>query len=333
MTQSFIQLLLSAAVMSLMACGGGGGGSPTTDPVAPAPGGNTGGGDNTGGDTGGGGTTGGDTDGVDVNVDVPDVASGANGLAFGATGQTLSDAEGVGVVTRSVSFESGSNARLDTAIVQLNSGFVNATAAARSGTVQIAGETVAITNGTGTLSSGETLAITFEPDRSGTYAGALEISIAGASGTAINGENAFVFGFETDPDSISNRTSGQLEYTGGFQAFGSLNNADNTGTEYEGEMTILVDFAGAGTADVTMDGQLNGTTAADLTGTVDIVGNGFAGGLTCAAGCTNNGSAISGGFFGPDADEVAGVVGVDIQVGGDEFDGVGSFVLTDRAAP
>jgi hypothetical protein len=63
-----------------------------------------------------------------------------------------------------------------------------------------------------------------------------------------------------------------------------------------------------------------------------ISGNGFSGDLTCTSGCSGNASSLSAGFFGPDADEVAGVLGLGFTVDGDDFDGAGSFVLTDPVA-
>lgn len=318
MTHPLTKLLLTAAVMGLMACGGGGGGSMTNDP-------------DTDGGTGGG-TDGSGTDGGGGVTQPPAATTGTNGLDFGAAGQSLTDAEAIAITTRSAAFPSGSGATTDDAVITLDAGFLAAAPADRTGTVEIGGEMVSITNGEGTLSSGEAVIVTFEADRAGTYAGAVEVSIAGATGSAINGENAFVFGFETDPDTIADRTSGSLEYVGGFQAFGSLDDADNTSTEYEGEMTVVVDFTGSGSADVTLDGQLNGTTDADLGGTLDISGNGFSGALSCTSGCTGTGSSVSAGFFGPDADEVAGVLGADFTAGGATFDGVGSFILTDPTA-
>lgn len=321
MSQPITKLLLSVAVMGLMACGGGGGGSMTTDP-------DTDGG--TGGGTDGSGTDGGD--GGDGITQPPSVVTGTNGLDFGEAGQSLTDAEAVEITTRSAAFEVGSGATTGDAEITLGAGFLAAAPADRTGTVQIGNETVSIANGAGALSSGEAVIVTFEPDRAGTYAGAVEVSIAGATGSAINGENAFVFGFETDPDVIADRTSGLFEYVGGFQAFGSLDDADDTSTEYEGEMTVVVDFAGSGSADVTLDGQLDGTTDADLGGTLAISENGFSGALSCTSGCTGTGSSVNAGFFGPDADEVAGVLGADFTAGGATFDGVGSFILTDPTA-
>lgn len=312
-------LFLTGALVGLTACGGGGGGSTTTPPTQPAP----------TDPTDGGPTPGGDTDGVDTSVDLPDIAPGTNGLSFGASGQSLSDVETEAVVSRAAAIASGGDITIDTAIARLDAGFVDATAATRSGTLEINGETVAITNGAGTLSTGEPVTVTFEPNRAGTYAGVVEVTIAGLGADVLRGETVFAFGFETDPDTIAARTSGTLTYRGDFQAFGSLNGADDTASEYEGEITLLADFTGSGSVDVDLDGRLNGATDAALTGTIAIEGNGFAGTLSCGVGCTNNGSAISAGFFGPDADEVAGVVGVDINAGDDTFAGVGSFVLTD----
>jgi len=305
MTRPLTHLLLSVAVLGLMACGGGGGGSMTTDPEMN------------------------DDDMADEGGSPPPViATGTNGLVFGEAGQSLADAEAVEVAARSVGFVNGSDAEVTTALVTLDAGFLDAVTTGRSGTVQIRDETVTITNGVGTLSTGETVIATFEPDRAGTYAGALDVSVVGTS----SGENAFVFGFETDPDIIADRQTGTLEYVGGFQAFGFLNGVDNRSVEYEGDITIAVDFSGVGSADVTLNGQLDGRTEADLSGALAIAGNGFSGDLACTSGCTGGVSSIDAGFFGPDADEVAGVLGLGFTADGDEFDGAGSFVLTDPVA-
>lgn len=312
MTRPITKLLLSVAVLGLMACGGGGGGGISVVPVPEQPDDDSG------------------TDGDPTTP--PIIVTGTNGLNFGQSGQSLSDAETIAVTTRSAEFINGSDASLTTAIVTLDAGFLSASSTDRSGTVQIGGETVTITNGSGTLSTGETVIATFEPDRAGTYSGVLDVSIIGTSSGAIDGENAFVFGFETDPDVIAGRPVGSLEYTGGFQAFGSLNGDDDTSTEYEGDITILVDFADGGGADVALNGQLNGTTEADLGGTFSLSDNGFSGDLACTSGCSDDASSISAGFYGPDADEVSGVLGLGFTAGGDEFDGVGSFVLTDPVA-
>ena len=317
MTQPMTKLMMSVAILGLMGCGGGGSFTTTfPDPVTPG----------TGGDTGGDGP---DDGGVTPPSGQP---TGTNGLDFGEDGQALSDVEAATITTRSAGFVTGAGPDLDEATITLDAGFLSAAPADRSGTLQIGNETVAITNGAGTLATGEAVIVTFEPDRSGTYAGALEVSIAGATGSTNTGENAFVFGFETDPDTIEQQPAGSFEYVGGFQAFGSLNDADDTSTEYEGEITITVDFIETGTADVALDGQLNGTTSADLGGSFNLSGNGFSGTLDCTAGCTSNDSSLSAGFFGPEANEVAGVIGVDITAGDDDFTGVGTFILTDPVA-
>lgn len=307
-----------------MACGGSGGESPTTEPGT-----NTDGGTGQGAD--GGGTDGGGSDGGGA-TQPPRVVTGTNGLDFGEVDQMLTETETFAITTRSAAFESGESADVGSAVVTLDAGFLTAAPAERSGTIQIGDETVTITNGSGTLSTGEPVVVTFEQDRAGTYAGALEVSIAGASASDVTGENVFVFGFETDPDLIEARTSGSLEYTGGFQAFGSLNDAADTSTEYEGEITILVDFTGAGTADVVLDGVLDGATQADLDGSFNLSEGGFSGDLNCTAGCIDGQSGIAAGFYGPDADEVAGVIGIGISASGDNFDGVGSFILSDPTA-
>ncbi|MDX8353490.1 transferrin-binding protein-like solute binding protein [Cognatiyoonia sp. IB215182] len=287
-------LLRSAFVLTgllaLAACGGGGGSSSD--------------------DGGGGGTT-----------------PGTNGLDFGANGQDLSDAEGTAVTMRSASFQAGSGPSIEDATITLDAGFFNGGTANIDGRIEIFGQSVDITNGAGTLPTGENVVVIFEPGRAGTYAAALEVQVSAGTGT-INGEQAYVFGFETNPSQIAARTSGRATYSGDFQAFGSIDGSSNTQTEYEGQITIVVDFTGSGNADVDLDGTLNGATNVDLSAdNLPISGNGFTGSLACAAGCSGGGSSIDATFYGPDAVEVGGVLDIDVSVSGDDFDGVGTFVI------
>lgn len=280
-------VIVMAAMLALGACGGGGGSSS----------------DSSGGST------------------------GTNGLSFGANGQELSDAEGRAVTMRSASFEAGDSPSIGDATITLDAGFFNGGRANIDGRIQVFGQNVDITDGAGTLQDGEDVRVIFEPGRTGTYAAALEVKVSAGRGT-INGEQAYVFGFETNPSQIAARTSGMVTYSGDFRAFGFLNGSSNTQTDYEGEIRIDVDFSGSGNADVTLAGLLDATADVDLSANnLPISGNGFAGSLTCDAGCSGSGSSIDATFYGPNAVEVGGVLDIDVNVGGDSFDGVGTFVI------
>ncbi|MDX8348832.1 hypothetical protein SLH49_12660 [Cognatiyoonia sp. IB215446] len=292
-----ISLLRSAVVLvgmlALAACGGGGGSS------------------SSGGGSGGGGGS----------------SSGTNGLDFGANGQELSDAEGADVTMRSASFQAGNGPSIEDATITLDAGFFNGGTANIDGRIEIFGQSVDITNGAGTLPTGENVVVVFEPDRAGTYAAALEVQVSAGTGS-IDGEQAYVFGFETNPSQIAARTSGTATYSGDFLAFGSLNGSSNTQTDYEGQITVVVDFTGSGNADVDLDGRLNGATDVDLSAdNLAISENGFDGSLSCDTGCSGGGSSIDATFYGPNAVELGGVLDIDVNVGADSFDGVGTFVI------
>lgn len=138
-----------------------------------------------------------------------------------------------------------------------------------------------------------------------------------------------MFGFETDPTNIDAR-SGSLIYSGEFIAQGSIDNSLDTSTEFEGPITVTVDFAGVGSANVLIEGSLNNVSDADLTGDLDLSGNGFSGGISCTSGCDNLGaSQIDATFYGPNADELGGVIAVNITVDGAVYNGAGGFVIAD----
>ncbi|PJI91397.1 hypothetical protein BC777_0224 [Yoonia maricola] len=290
MTMRLATTLPLLMVMTLTACGGGGGD----------------GGSNT--DSGGGGGT-----------------PGPNGLPFGAEGQSLDDAEGVAATSLAATVEQGNAPDIENVTITVNRDFFDGGLNDLDGTIEIFGETVIISNGSGNLNGDEVL-LTFEPNRVGTYTAVFDIDVVDSSGTT--GAGAYVFGFETDPTVIAARTTGSLIYNGDFQATGSLDGGP-VDTEYEGDITITVDFVGD-SAGVDIDGTLNGSTTVNLDAdSIALSGNGFSGGLECTSGCNGVGSSsIDATFFGPDADEVGGVLGVDVSVGGNSFEGAGSFIVT-----
>ncbi len=191
------------------------------------------------------------------------------------------------------------------------------------GTIEIFGQNVTITDGSGNLTNGEQVVLTYEPNRSGQYVAAIEVSVG--STTGINGEGAYLIGFETSPSIIDDR-SGSVTYNGGFQATGSLDGV-NTQTEYEGGISVEVNFS-SNDADFTLTGNFDGSSPVNLDGNgLPILGNGIAGGLNCTSGCSGTGSAVDATFYGPNAQELGGVLSIDISVGGDAYDGVGTFII------
>lgn len=293
MTFRLLNPLMLTAFVGLTACGASGGGG--------------------GGSVGGGGGP---------TAPTP----GTNGLDFGNAGQQLSDAEGTEVTMRTANFQAGSAPSISTASITVNADFFDGGTANLDGTIEIYGQTVTITNGAGALSSGEEVRLTYEPNRSGTYAAAIDASVSSLND--INGEGAYVLGFETNPNTITARTSGVTTYRGDFQASTAADGV-NVGTEYQGGITVVVDFVDDD-ADFTLDGTLGASTPVDLGATgLDISGNGIAGDLTCTSGCENAGnSAVDATFYGPNADELGGVLSIDIEVDGNDFEGVGTFIIT-----
>ena len=285
-----INFLAIAAVAVLSACGGGGGDE-------------------------GGGTP-------------PPAPPSDNGLPYAADGQSLVGAEDTEVVAEGASFQVGSGPTLGAATIRVSSGFFAGAGATSSlnGTITIFGETVTIENGVGTIPiTGEEVRLIFESDRVGTYVAAVDVAVSDVTDGMINGGGAYVFGYETSPATIS--TLGTTEYRGSFQAYGSLNGSEDTDTEYDGGILIIADFDSD--VDVTLDGDLDDVGSMVLrNGSIPISGNSFSGGLSCpASGCDSTGSQISGTFYGPNAEEVGGVLSINATVGGQDYDGVGTFII------
>ncbi len=134
----------------------------------------------------------------------------------------------------------------------------------------------------------------------------------------------FVLGYNTALGDIG-EMGGSANYNGEFEGYGARLDDDNTvvedGQPVRGEITFAVDFE-----DGTLDGDITGeivSTFADLanlpiSGSISettINGNSFettipvidCGELVCTSDST-----IGGGFYGPDADEVSGIIAVDV---------------------
>ncbi|SIT77537.1 hypothetical protein SAMN05421665_0592 [Yoonia rosea] len=284
------------AFLALTACGGGGGG----------------------GDTGGGGGGGGGS-------------SSDNGLPFGAvSGQDLSDAEGVRVTTETASgrFTSSTFAEIAPASITVNTNFFTGDSDGNlgplDGTIEILGETRSFTNGTGTLSTGEVINVIYEPNRTGNHVAAIEVAVSDQNG--ISGAAAYLIGFETNPDTIA-QTGGTTTYVGNFQVTGEVSGT-NTESEYDGGITVDVNFLD-NDADFTLLGNFNGSQVMNMEGNgLDLTGNSISGELMCTSGCSNGQSLVDATFYGPNAEELGGVLAIGVFVAGQGvYDGVGTFIL------
>jgi len=127
----------------------------------------------------------------------------------------------------------------------------------------------------------------------------------------------FVSGFETTPGSTA-LTTGSATYTGPVQ--GTTDTGVLSG-RIEGTFTLNAEFGGgAVSGDVVLsriDTALGSATASFDIGTRNIIGNGFAGALTltdCSFASCETESEIGGVFYGPNAEEVAGVISLDLTV-------------------
>lgn len=254
--------------------------------------------------------------------------TGTNGLPFGEAGQTLEDAEGVELSTTMASYNVGLGASLNEGqFVQIDSGTLDG---AFNGEISVNGERITISDSLGVTSDGNNVQVFYEPMDSGIYAGAVDVLISdGTSGAQIS-ENAFVFGFETSPDAIAGRTTGTLTYVGGYQASGSLGGEFS---EFDGTMTLTADFDGAGSVAGELSGEVSGGGRIEMSfGSLDISGSGFSGDIACDSGCSGvSAGEIAGAFYGPDAEEVGGVLAFEFEddTSSDDFAGAGTFVLTD----
>ncbi len=303
MTFKTLAILMLCLTFALTGCVGGGGSGGSVDST-PTNGGAVGG-------TGSGGT------GVG-NSSIPS-----------ANAEILVDLEGQALTLRAAEVRSNGQPSLVDAALTITDGALSNGSASASGTIDVFGERVTITNNRGTLANGKDIAILIEPSRFGEYAAVFEAVVSGPNVAGDDGETAYVFGFETDASAVSALSNPSVFYTGSFQAFGTYGTVNQT--EYEGTVTVTADFSGPDSVDVDLDGQI-GTQAVDLQARdLPVTGNGFAGSLICPTDCSNDGtSQVDATFYGPNAEEIGGVLAIIIRTGGADYDGVGSFVITNQ---
>lgn len=190
------------------------------------------------------------------------------------------------------------------------------------------GETVTFTlistdpiNGVGTLASGSDISI--NQLRGATSSRAIGIySYEFAKGTPVDGglntEGQFVVGYVTDPATIEMQT-GAARYAATFSGFGGVIDSNAVGVQHggslDGEIVFEVSFD-----DQTISSSIPSgahTNFGNFTGTMekqDISSGQFTGDIdiTCASfDCTSN-SQIGGRFFGPEGEELSGMIMFDV---------------------
>ncbi|MEO1639390.1 MAG: transferrin-binding protein-like solute binding protein [Pseudomonadota bacterium] len=215
-------------------------------------------------------------------------------------------------------------------------------------TIRIGGETLTFVSSAATRPNGDSLIGTL---RSSDFANQIEIrntewATKGAPQEFYFGDTAF--GFETNPETVAQLGS-TVTYAANFIANGVL--SDNNGLKpgsfgtASGLLLLVADFddgSVGGTVQLSIDEEVDAT-AVPVPGANEVTlqlteaaieGNGFVTdmtGITCAGAvaCTSN-SAIGGVFYGPNAEEVAGVSGLDVSFTDDSgntttFQGSGGF--------
>lgn len=269
-----------------------------------------------------------------------DADSSANGLPFAISGSVVEDLEGAGpikvkVVRALTDWDSGatrlliSDETLTLASGDIANGLDNAT-------LTLGGETIILVGGSAPVSSGQTddwlsyLNTIGEVSATGavyTYQRAEDPALSGEFDT----EAFFAFGYETDPDEIA-ALVGTAIYSGQFGGFGQVLDPSTgvvleTEQEVFGTITLTADFDAATPS---VAGDFDGTFEYQNIGfstsfTAPIEGNGFLADLdtmSCTDAVCLSDSEVAGAFFGADALESSGLLGMDVRVipdASDEF--------------
>ena len=259
-----------------------------------------------------------------------DFVIGENVLEFADGVQTLADIEErtfnvtVARFVRDTDTGEGS-IRVSEETVTLASGFT--TGEATDLTLSLDGDVLTFVNGRAAMGSGQTVwgYLNFKLDRPTTHSAtggfySYEKYLEASESTVQETEGYFAIGFQTDPDEIL-EMSGPMEYLGEYHGFGQLLDVENRLLDDElvtnGRISITVDFDRSSAS-----GVLNGVF--DPKGADDayqmffvdapLDGNSFAAApdMVCAPGaaCTSA-TNLGGSFFGPEADEISGVIGFD----------------------
>lgn len=258
-----------------------------------------------------------------------DAGASGNGLPFAVPASVVADLETAGsmkvkVVRAVTDWESGSTRLLiSDETMSLAAGDIAGNL--DNMTITLNGETLNFVAGAAPASNGQTAWANYVNTTgvvSGT--GSVYSYTYGATPVLTNEfdtEAFFAFGYETDPDEIA-ALVGSVTYNGAFEGFGQVldpsSGAVVSSEEYYfGAISLAADFGSN-----SVSGDLDGSFVYD--GTVfstsfaaPIEGNGFTGSMdsmTCTnAVCLSN-SQIGGAFYGTDALESSGLLGMDVRV-------------------
>ena len=197
-----------------------------------------------------------------------------------------------------------------------------------------------ITDGAGPVGNGQTLRTYV--NTSGAHSGTISVftyvhgDTSGVTG-AFDTEAYHAFGFETAPETVADRT-GKARFYGTYFGFGQILDADGAlqvqEVENNGNLAFLTNFS-TGTISGAMAGTIEGPTPRDYEAIIKPttrVGNGFGSNivLVCEPGasCSSN-SLIGGAFYGPDSNELSGIIGFDETItdagGTSRYVGAGGF--------
>ncbi len=277
-------ILALAALIGLTACGGGGGGGGgNADPTPEPPG---------------------------LFFGTTDPAASGNGADFASGNGNASDLDGqtynVRIVRTTGDTASGQISQ------EINEGVMVRIDAANYG-LNANGETLTFVNG---FANNGTIQGFARPNLPSNHAAVYRL----LSGAALSGQGTksdiayFVIGAETNPETIET-LPGSVSYEGSFEAVGVRADDLPRGIPATGNIELTADFGSNTVAgnvfltaeDVDYDLSLDPTA---------ITGNGFAGDLTIAdcsgVTCTSD-SQIAGVFFGPNAEEIAGITQLDLS--------------------
>lgn len=267
---------------------------------------------------------------------------GSNGLPFAASGDTATDVEGQTMTVRLARFLTDKPS--NTTSLTLNDETVTFEVngiRSRDLTVTLDGETFEVVSSS--LPVGNDQEINFYPvSASADVFSALysfrtygdDIGQEGGD-VGIDTEGFFVFGFETNPETVA-ATTGNVTYSGTFENAVIHLDADDGVIEVDlpdqGTIVLTSSFD-----DQTISGVLNGylvSERTDFTGTFDdvaITDGGFSSEYvtTCAICVVGSGGQIEGTFFGDAAQELSGVATIDIEItDGNSYVGAGGYVAT-----
>ena len=275
-----------------------------------------------------------------------------NGLPYATSATTLADADGETVTIPFVYATYDNDTGEKTLVLSRERLTLPAGSNANSYndvTVTFDGQTVIFSDGTGTIDGDGSL--TFSASENSDFVSLINIYGDLSDTPDVDMDGMAVIGFQTDPSTIAS-LSGPVTYSGEFAGWGNYSDSNNDVisqlTNLSGAMTIDVDFTAAsvsGRLDPS-SGELfyyavpgensENTVEGYFSFDTDLVGNGFSGNLdltctTTGVTCTGGGE-IGGAFYGPDADNVAGLYKLEgsVELNGDadtrtEFSHPGGF--------